>query len=529
MELSIVIVNYNVRHFLEQCLHSVRKAAASISCEIFVVDNNSADGSCAMVIRNFPEVKLIRNNKNVGFSAGCNQAIRLAKGRFVLLLNPDTLVEEDTFNKCIGFIDNKPDAGAIGVKMINGNGKLLPESKRAFPTPSTALFKMTGLSRLFPESRYFNRYYLGHLDSSKTTEADIISGAFMFIRREALEKTGLLDERFFMYGEDIDLSYRLIKAGFKNYYFPEVKIIHFKGESTKKSEINYIIYFYRAMLIFTSKHFGNNGYGSLRMLLRIAIFFRGFAALLKNLVRKYFLPITDALIITAIFLIITPLWADIKFGGDYHYPDIFSIFLIPSFCIICLLSIYFAGGYKIPSRISRVVRGILTGASVILIIYALLPLNLRFSRAVLVLGGISTLTIIPLFRLAFSLSGFKIAENPFARARKVVIVSNEDGFKGILNLVNGSKMKSQVLGRVSIKPDDLTDEVLGNVDQLTEIVRINRIREVIFSTRELTASEIINLMQILSGMNINIKISPAGENVIIGSNFLNRYHEIQGS
>ena len=166
MDLSVIIVNYNVRHFLEQCLHSVRKASENTDCEIFVVDNNSADGSCSMVIRHFPEVRLIRNLHNAGFSAANNQAIRLSTGKFILLLNPDTLVEEDTFTRCLTFMKGHPDAGALGVKMINGNGKLLPESKRALPTPGTAFFKMSGLSILFPRSRLFNRYYLGHLDSS---------------------------------------------------------------------------------------------------------------------------------------------------------------------------------------------------------------------------------------------------------------------------------------------------------------------------------------------------------------------------
>ena len=232
------------------------KAAENISSETIVVDNNSADGSCSMVRMNFPGVRLIRNSHNAGFSAACNQAIKVSSGRFVLLLNPDTIVEEDTFKKCLNFMKEHTDAGAVGVKMINGEGRFLPESKRSLPTPATAFFKMAGLSGLFPKSGLFNRYYLGHIDNSETTEADILSGAFMFIRREALDKTGLLDETYFMYGEDIDLSYRLINAGYKNYYYPAAKIIHYKGESTRKGDINYIVHFYRAMLIFIGSHFG---------------------------------------------------------------------------------------------------------------------------------------------------------------------------------------------------------------------------------------------------------------------------------
>ncbi len=392
MDLSVVIVNYNVRHFLEQCLHSVMKASSGLSCEIIVVDNNSADGSCSMVSSGFPEVILIRNFKNTGFSAACNQAISISKGKYILLLNPDTVVEENTFRKCIGFMDDKPFAGAVGVKMVNGSGKLLPESKRSFPTPATAFFKMAGLSRLFPKSPFFNRYYLGHLDSSKITEADIISGAFMFIRREALDKTGLLDESFFMYGEDIDLSYRLIIAGYKNYYSPELTILHYKGESTKKTDVNYIIHFYKAMLIFISKHFGNEGYGSLRLILRAAIFFRGTAAIIKNFLRRYILPVTDILVITMVFLLVSETWAGIKFGGGYHYPGLFSYIIIPSYAILSLIAIFLTGGYRIPSRLKDVAKGLAASTLIILVIYSLIDETFKsFS----LFSGVSLICLLP--------------------------------------------------------------------------------------------------------------------------------------
>ncbi len=217
MELSVIIVSYNVKHFLEQCLLSVRKASRDIGCKVFVVDNNSADGSCSMVRSEFPEVKLIMNNVNRGFSAANNQALKIAEGKFILLLNPDTIVEEDTFKKCISFMDSHPDAGIVGVRMIDGKGRYLPESKRGIPTPETAFFKMMGFPRLFPRSERFNRYYLGHLDHLQTSRADAISGAFMFLRRETVLKAGHFDNDYFMYGEDIDYSYRLMKAGFNNY------------------------------------------------------------------------------------------------------------------------------------------------------------------------------------------------------------------------------------------------------------------------------------------------------------------------
>jgi len=255
MKLSVIIVNYNVQHFLEQCLHSVRKASKNISVEIFVVDNNSVDGSVQMVKEKFPEVLLIENKKNTGFSYANNQAIKISKGEYVLLLNPDTVVEEDTFEKVISFMDSHPDAGGLGVKMLDGKGNFLPESKRGLPTPAVAFYKIFGFSKLFPRSKTFGKYHLGFLDKDKTHEVEILSGAFMLMRKSVLDKVGLLDETFFMYGEDIDLSYRIILGGYKNYYFPETRIIHYKGESTKKSSVNYVFVFLQSNGHFCAKAF----------------------------------------------------------------------------------------------------------------------------------------------------------------------------------------------------------------------------------------------------------------------------------
>ena len=221
MKISVIIVNYNVEYFLEQCLYSVRRALKRIEGEVFVVDNNSSDGSNRMVKSKFPEVKLIENKDNRGFSKANNQGIRMAKGEYVLLLNPDTVVEDDTFSSIIQFMDEHPDAGALGVKMVDGSGNFLPESKRGLPTPGTAFYKMFGFSALFPKSKRFSKYHLGYLDENEIHEVEILAGAFMLLRKTVLDDIGLLDETFFMYGEDIDLSYRVIKAGYKNYYYPQ--------------------------------------------------------------------------------------------------------------------------------------------------------------------------------------------------------------------------------------------------------------------------------------------------------------------
>jgi GT2 family glycosyltransferase len=270
-KLSVIIVSYNVCYFLEQALLSVRKALQGLEGEVFVVDNNSDDQTVAMVQARFPEVALLVNPTNLGFARANNQAIARAQGKYILLLNPDTVVQEDTFRCCLEFMDRHPEAGGLGVKMIDGEGAFLPESMRGLPTPAVAFHKMAGLTALFPRSRVFGRYYLGYLNRHQVQEVDVLAGAFMFLRRESLQKTGWLDESFFMYGEDIDLSYRLQQAGYKNFYLPHTQIIHYKGESTRRGSLNYVYLFYRAMWVFVRKHFSGRQAVFFGLLLQLAI------------------------------------------------------------------------------------------------------------------------------------------------------------------------------------------------------------------------------------------------------------------
>ena len=239
MKLSVVIVNYNVKHFLEQCLCSVCKAVGNVSsAEVIVVDNASSDGSVEYLEKRFPDVVFIASNENLGFARANNLAIKQSKGEYILLLNPDTIVAENTFVHFVDFMDKHPDAGACGAYMLHTDGTFALESRRGLPTPFVAFCKMSGLTSLYPKSRVFGRYYMCYLDEFEVNPVEIISGAYMFLRREALEKVGLLDEDFFMYGEDIDLSYRILKGGYQNYFLPS-PILHYKGESTKKSSYRY--------------------------------------------------------------------------------------------------------------------------------------------------------------------------------------------------------------------------------------------------------------------------------------------------
>ena len=256
MKLSVIIVNYKVKHYLEQCLRSVAEASRGIAVEVIVVDNASGDGSVEYLRERFPDVTIIASEENLGFARANNLAIRNSHGQYVLLLNPDTIVAEDTFRDFITFMDSTPDAGGCGAYMLHTDGSFAPESRRGLPTPFVAFCKMSGLASLLPKSRTFGRYYMRYLNENEVNRIEIMSGAFMFLRRDALDKAGLLDEDFFMYGEDIDLSYRILKAGYNNYFLPS-RILHYKGESTVKSSYRYVHTFYRAMELFFNKHYAH--------------------------------------------------------------------------------------------------------------------------------------------------------------------------------------------------------------------------------------------------------------------------------
>ena len=274
MKLSIVIVSYNVRSYLEQCLQSVQKALEGIEGEVWVVDNLSSDDSVEVVRRDYPWVHLIVNQENLGFSRANNLAIRQSQSDYVLLLNPDTVVAEETLRGVLQFMDAHPEAGGAGVMMHNADGTLAPESRRALPTPWVSALKMLGFTK---------RYYMSHLPWDEPGRIDVISGAFCMLRRKAIDQVGLLDEDFFMYGEDIDLSYRLLKGGWQNWYLP-FSIIHYKGKSTYKSDYRYVHNFYQAMLIFFRKHYSHLSI-FYALPVKMAIYFRA-AIALTDILRK---------------------------------------------------------------------------------------------------------------------------------------------------------------------------------------------------------------------------------------------------
>jgi len=519
MKLSVVIVNYNVKYFLEQALHSVRKAVKGIEAEVFVVDNNSVDGSCEMVKRIFPEVVLIENKNNPGFSKANNQAIKLSKGEYVLLLNPDTVVEEDCFRKICSFMDSTPTAGALGVKMIDGKGRFLPESKRGLPTPKVAFYKMFGLSALFPTSPKFGQYYMGYLPKNETNEVAVLAGAFMLLRKQTLTEIGLLDEDYFMYGEDIDLSYRITKAGYKNYYFPHTTIIHYKGESTKKASINYVFVFYRAMIIFAQKHYSQKHAQLFSILINAAIYGRASIALVFRMLSNSYLWLLDLALFFMSAKGIARGYAEYKFETASAYAN--TIVNINSLVYALLWSggLYMAGAYRSRMAPLNIGKGILLGTLAITVFYAFADEGYRFSRAIILLGTIAALLFAYFLRLAVYAYSHKRFSFTLNSSIKTIIVGNKAEVERVQHLLVHSKAKSEYLGYVSVKDEqERNDQYLGNEKQLTEIVELFKVEEIIFCSKDLSTRNIMQWMYTISKPDVHFKIVPEESVFIIGSN-----------
>ena len=417
---------------------------------------------------NFPGVNFIWNTENEGFAKANNKALKLASGNYILFLNPDTIVPEDCFEKCISFIKSKDDSGALGIKMIDGSGKFLKESKRAFPSPMTSLFKLSGLTRLFPKSKVFSKYHLGFLDENISHEVDVLAGAFMMIPKKILDTTGTFDESFFMYGEDIDLSYRIQKAGYKNYYFAESSIIHFKGESTKKGSLNYVKIFYKAMSVFAKKHYGGTKAGIFNLLIQIAIFLRAGLAATARFLKWIGLPVIDAGMILLSFWIVKFLWSTFV-KREVNYSPNMLIIAFPAFTLLFLAASYFAGLYDTGYKQSRLNKSTVTAILVLLSVYSLLPESLRFSRGILLFGSLMAFFLMTVVR--WLLLHWNIIESvgESDEINQTVIAGTESDFNEVSALLQKAGMHERVLGRV--EPGEVAGpKTIGIFNNLTKPV-----------------------------------------------------------
>ena len=508
-DISVIIVSYNVRAFLEQCLVSVERASDGLKMDVWVVDNRSVDGSVEMVSSRFPWVRLIANQENVGFSVANNQAMKECEGRHVVLLNPDTVVREDTFRRCLAFADDHPKLGGLGIPMYDGTGKYLPESKRGLPTPWAALCRMSGLHRIAPKSRSFNAYYAGHVGESETAPIDILSGAFMWMRKEALEQVGLLDEQFFMYGEDIDLSWRLIEGGWENHYFSGTSIIHYKGESTKKGSLNYVMVFYRAMLLFAAKHFEGSQARAFNWMIRSAIYGRAALAIFRRLIDRWG-DLLRSLLGTGLFLG-AAMWGMQTFGNKvFAWPT--AAFQAMALLLVQIAGTWALGGYRdVRSAVtlSGHVVAWMVASMLTLGVYSLWPESWRFSRALvlaLIVGH-------ALMHGVVTWRSTKRLGNPFHIRR--LLVAGED----VLNMVEllrrneGERTRLKVFAlwpvveRPSVLPDVQGANWIGSIRDLEEAVQIHNIDEVVFSGRDVRTEWIVDALPMLGRRRVSARIA----------------------
>ena len=523
MKLSVIIVNYNVKAYLEQCLRTVEEAMKGVSGDVYVVDNLSTDGSVQMVMENFPSVKLIANTENVGFSRANNQAIRASDAEYVVLLNPDTVVGEDVFRDVVAYMDAAPKVGGLGVKMIDGTGRFLPESKRGLPTPAVAFYKIIGLTRLFPKSKVFGRYQLGHLPENETNPIEILSGACMFLRKETLNKVGLLDESFFMYGEDIDLSYRITLGGYENHYFPKARIIHYKGESTKKSSVNYVFVFYNAMAIFARKHFTGRRTDIYSILINGAIYLSATTAIIARFLGRALLPLLDIALFAGIGSFIA-----LSSGGEFQPTRTLA------WGIILLLSFALTGAYDKPVRISNVLKGtLLFGLVRALQVglfmqwstfgpYSTIPVLLEVG----VVGAVGLLARMLLH--ATRVKGYGLRDRG---RRRVLAIGTEAEAEKALSLLWQTHFG---LGWKEVLDPALVGE---ETTDIRSAMRPRQVDEVVFCAKDLPWNRIIRWMEELASSGAQFKIAQPGSSFIIGPNsieslqdlFVMEYHGVQSA
>ncbi len=527
MQLSVIIVNYNVRSFLENALLSIQKAMQNIEGEIFVVDNASDDGSVELVQTSFPDVKLILNQTNLGFAAANNIALAQSSGKYILLINPDTIVQEDTLTSLIEYLENNPQVGLAGCKILNPDGSLQLACRRSIPTPWSAFTKVTGLSALFPNTKLFGKYNLTYLNPNETYEVEAVSGSFMFLRREVYEQVGKLDESYFMYGEDLDWCYRIIKAGWKIVYYHKTQIIHYKGESTKQSNLDDIKMFYNAMHIFVRTHLNHSAL--ILSILHLAIVFRSWLASFSRLVKSSIIPLTDWVLINLSIV----LGFYLRFGKTVNIPDyaLLPMTIIPAMAVITTNS--FFGGYnKHKYSIARIIISVIIGFTIISALTYFFK-QFAFSRIVVVYSALISLLLLSLSRLLIKifLRYSKLVRSGFGGRRTLIVGTSANARQLLQKLRSPLRYDYNVVGFIDLNRKKIGNkidgvEIIGSVGTIGKIIDSYKISDVLFSTDELSYKDILNVIGRSNTNKVNYRMVPNSLEVIIGKTHIDNLNDL---
>lgn len=515
MKVSVIIVNYNVKYFLEVCLHSVLRAGKSTATEVIVVDNNSKDGSVEMIRSKFPTVTLIENKDNKGFSKANNQGVAIARGEYILFLNPDTVMPEQFLQQLVSYMDSHPEAGSIGPRLIDGKGQFAPDGKKSFPSLSVAIFKTTGINKLFSRSPFFNKYYAVHIGERETAAVDVLSGCCMMVRSNILNEIGgAFDEDYFMYCEDVDLAYRIQQAGYQNIYYPEATLIHYKGESTRKATLSYVRIFNEALATFVKKHYSKSSARLFILFINIGIVLRAVLAAVKQVLKVLRMPLFDALILFCTLLGMTEFWVE-HVKNIHAIPNSILAATFPVYILLWLVSLYLNGAYDQSYRPLRVIRGMAIGTVVALAYYGLLQPEFRYSRAIIVFSGfVGTVAMLGLHELLFRLGIFKFI--PYDKLpQKAVIVAEEAAYNQTAATLQRVHYAPELAGRIS--PHEKENDTLSGLDNMKEVLYTAGINEVIFCVNGLTYEEILQQME-KCGKEYDYKIHIPGSPSFVGSN-----------
>ena len=507
-------------------LDSVQKATKTISAEIIVVDNASDDGSVESIKEKFPSVKLIVNEKNVGFGAANNIAMLHASGKYFLLINPDTIVREDTFTKMISFFEQNPEAGIAGCKVLNADGSLQLACRRGFPGPWTSFTKVMGLSTLFPKSRLFARYNLTYLDENKTYEVDAVSGAFMMLRKEVYDKIGGFDQEFFMYGEDLDLCYRTQQAGYKVFYVHLTEIIHYKGESTKRSSMDETKVFYDAMHLFVRKHFSASFV--VESILQSAILFRKLIAFANVYKLAIVSMIADFLIFSIAALLGEHIYANQHWKG---FPDVFKpwVYFIPA--LMQLFIGMMAGAYR-KKTISnlRAALGLIYGL-IFLSALTYFFKQFAFSRAVVLITYGLAFIFFSFWRVAVKII-FKVGLEADSRKSRTLLVGSERKTEELASKLRSTFTRLyQVVGLISLSRKNVgglvgSFKILGAVDNIKKIISDERIDKVIFSSEDLSFNQMFSVVSECQGENVEFLVAGRELDYLVGKSSVTMLDDI---